>query len=40
MQVWNVTASGGTNARCLAAYLVSERWKCLMAPFILPHIQV
>ena len=37
--VWNVTGSGGTNANCLAAYPASESWKCLLAPFILPHIQ-
>lgn len=37
--VWNVTGSGGTNAKCLAAYPASEAWKCLLAPFILPHIQ-
>ena len=37
--VWNVTGSGGTNAKCLAAYSASEAWKCLLAPFILPHIQ-
>ena len=37
--VWNVTGAGGTNANCLAAYPASEAWKCLLAPFILPHIQ-
>lgn len=37
--VWNVTGSGGTNANCLAAYPASEAWKCLLAPFILEHIQ-
>jgi hypothetical protein len=37
--VWNVTGSGGTNAKCLAAYPATEAWKCLLAPFILPHIQ-
>jgi len=37
--VWNVTGSGGTNANCLAAYPASEAWKCLLAPFLLEHIQ-
>jgi hypothetical protein len=37
--VWNVTGSGGTNANCLAAYPAAEAWKCLLAPFILEHIQ-
>jgi hypothetical protein len=38
-QVWNVTGSGGTNAACLAAYPVSEQWKCLMAPYITPFLK-
>eukprot|EP00052_Salpingoeca_macrocollata_P010929 m.84387 g.84387 ORF g.84387 m.84387 type:complete len:428 (-) comp17792_c0_seq1:117-1400(-) len=37
--VWNVTGSGGTNAACLQAYAASEHWKCLMAPYLSPHIQ-
>lgn len=37
--VWNVTGSGGTNLRCLAAYPRSEQWRCLMAPYIAEHIE-
>jgi len=36
--VWNVTGSGGTNLKCLAAH-TDEKWKCLMAPYIAPHIE-
>lgn len=36
--VWNVTGSGGTNAKCLAAQAPGEAWKCLMAQYIAPHI--
>jgi len=36
--VWNVTGGGGTNRRCLAAN-VGEEWKCLMAPYIAPHVE-
>ena len=37
--VWNVTQSRGTNLHCLESYPTSEHWKCLMAPYILPHVQ-
>ena len=37
--MWNVTGSGGTNLQCLAHYPADEQWKCLLAPFILEHIQ-
>ena len=38
--VWNVTGSGGTNLKCLAAHAAAgEQWRCLLAPFILPHIE-
>merc|ERR1711957_415690 len=36
--VWNVTGSGGTNLKCLAAH-AEEEWKCLMAPYIAEHIE-
>jgi len=35
--VWNVTGSGGTNLKCLAANAGAE-WKCLMAPYLAPFI--
>ena len=31
--------SGGTNTACLAAYAVTEQWKCLMAQYIVPHLR-
>ena len=48
--LWNVTGSGGTNARCLAAMAAGEGsrwttsaskqdWRCLMAPYIAPHVE-
>jgi hypothetical protein len=36
--VWNVTGSGGTNLKCLAAN-AGEKWKCLMAQYIAPHVE-
>merc|ERR1712166_70576 len=36
---WNTTSGGGTNKACLAAADEGEEWKCLMAPYIAPHIQ-
>eukprot|EP00040_Diaphanoeca_grandis_P017723 m.92926 g.92926 ORF g.92926 m.92926 type:complete len:430 (-) comp26585_c1_seq1:267-1556(-) len=36
--VWNVTGSGGTNIACLAAN-PTEKWKCLMAQYIVPHLK-
>jgi hypothetical protein len=36
--VWNVTGSGGTNLKCLAANACAE-WKCLMAQYIAPHVE-
>ena len=36
--IWNVTGSGGTNLKCLAANKGSE-WKCLMAQYIAPHVE-
>jgi len=36
--VWNVTGGGGTNLKCLAAN-AGEKWKCLMAQYIAPHIE-
>jgi len=36
--VWNVTGSGGTNLKCLAAN-AGEKWKCLMAQYIAPHLE-
>jgi hypothetical protein len=36
--VWNVTASGGTNLKCLAANTAAP-WRCLLAPYIAPHVQ-
>jgi hypothetical protein len=36
--VWNVTGSGGTNLKCLAAH-TTEPWKCLMAPYIAQFIE-
>lgn len=36
--VWNVTASGGTNLKCLSAN-IGEEWKCLLAQYIAPHIE-
>eukprot|EP01065_Artemidia_motanka_P015223 TRINITY_DN19098_c0_g1_i1.p1 TRINITY_DN19098_c0_g1~~TRINITY_DN19098_c0_g1_i1.p1 ORF type:complete len:433 (+),score=116.73 TRINITY_DN19098_c0_g1_i1:70-1299(+) len=35
--VWNVTGSGGTNSRCLAA--ADAPWKCLFAEYLLPHVR-
>lgn len=33
--IWNSTASGGTNARCLRKYSgTSDVWKCLMAQYV------
>jgi len=37
-QQWNTTGGGGTNKACLAAATPGEEWKCLMAPYIAPHI--
>ena len=37
--VWNITGSSGTNKNCLKAYSDNEKWKCLLAPFILEHIE-
>jgi hypothetical protein len=37
--VWHITATSGTNAACLAAQPPSERWRCLMAPYIAPHLE-
>merc|ERR1711988_1920144 len=37
--VWNITGSGGSNRRCLQAYPKNESWKCLMAQYILPHLE-
>jgi hypothetical protein len=36
--VWNVTGSGGTNLKCLEAN-AGEKWKCLMAQYIAPHVE-
>jgi len=36
--VWNVTGGGGTNLKCLAAN-AGEKWKCLMAQYIAPHLE-
>ena len=38
-EVWNVTGGGGTNLDCLAAYPAAEKWKCLLAPYLLEHIK-
>ena len=37
--VWNVTGSIGTNRRCLKAYSTADAWHCLLAPFLLEHIE-
>jgi hypothetical protein len=37
--VWNITGSGSTNRNCLAAYPATEQWKCLLAPYLLEHIE-
>ena len=37
--VWNSTASGGTNAACLAALPTNDHWKCLMAPYLVQYIK-
>jgi hypothetical protein len=37
--IWNVTGSAGTNANCLRAYPREEQWKCLLAPYLLEHIE-
>eukprot|EP00756_Hemistasia_phaeocysticola_P023710 Hpha_TRINITY_DN15909_c1_g2::TRINITY_DN15909_c1_g2_i2::g.72658::m.72658/K19882/NOTUM; O-palmitoleoyl-L-serine hydrolase len=36
--IWNVTASGGTNLKCLQHYK-GEEWKCLLAPYLMPFIE-
>ena len=33
-----MTGSGGTNHKCLAANAGSE-WRCLMAQYIMPHVE-
>ena len=37
--VLNITGSGGTNLDCLASYHPAMRWKCLLAPYVLPHVR-
>lgn len=37
--IWNVTGSAGTNANCLKAHPREEQWKCLLAPYLLEHIE-
>ncbi len=38
--VWNLTASGGTNAKCLAAETpLGSQWKCLMAPYVSGYLE-
>ena len=36
--VWNVTGSSGTNQNCLDSY-IGEEYKCLLAPYLLEHIE-
>jgi hypothetical protein len=37
-KVWNITGSGSTNHNCLSAYPATEHWKCLLAPYLIEHI--
>jgi len=38
-KLWHSTLSNHTNTQCLAAYPATQSWKCLMAPYVLPHIE-
>ena len=36
--MWNATVGGGTNAACLASTAAEDRWQCLMAQYVVPHL--